>query len=121
MHAQSYANAPGYSFIIIGLVLSLISALVPHFETGYRLMISVFVAGLLPYIVYGIAVPLLRGSLTTSVGLVIAVAHAWLVFNQRIIGHADYSDGLIYYGPMLLALLALPLIVIAIKRTGSGE
>lgn len=121
MHAQSYANAPGYSFIIIGLVLSLISALVPHFETAYRLMISVFVSGLFPYMVYGIAVPLLRGSLTTSVGLVIVVTHAWLVFNQRIIGHADYSDGLVYYGPMLLALLALPLIVIAIKRTGPGE
>ena len=75
MHAQSYANAPGYSFIIIGLVLSLISALVPHFEAGYRLMTSVFVAGLFPYMVYGIAVPLLRGSLTTSVGLVLSLIH----------------------------------------------
>ena len=117
MHTQSYTNAPGYSFIIIGLVLSLISAFVPNFDAGYRLALDVLVAGLLPYMVYGIAVPLMRGSLTTITGLIIVVVHAWLVFNQRIIGHADYSDGLIYYGPMLLALLALPLVVIAIKRT----
>lgn len=118
MRAQSYANTPGYSFIIIGTGLSLISALVPHFDAGYRLASGVLFAGLLPYAVYGIAVPLLRGSLTTITGLVIVVLHTWLVLNQRIIGHADYSDGLIYYGPMLLALLALPLIAIAIRRTG---
>ena len=118
MHAQSYANTPGYAFIMIGLTLSLISAFVPHFEAGYRLALDVFVAGLLPYLVYGIAVPLMRGSLTTSIGLLIVVVHTWLVFNQRIIGHADYSNGMIYYGPMLLALVALPLIVIALKKTG---
>ena len=119
MHAQSYANTPGYLFIIIGLTLSLISALVPHFEAGYRLALSVFVAGMLPYLIYAIAVPLLRGTLTTGVGLVIVIAHAWLVFNERIIGHADYSNGMIYYGPLLMTALAVPLVVIVFKRKGS--
>jgi len=117
MHTQSYANAPGYALISIGLILSLISAFVPHFEAGYRLALGVFVSGLFPYMVYGMAVPLLRGSLTTGTGLVIVVAHTWIVLNQRIIEHADYSNGLIYYGPMLLAVLVLPLIVIAFKKT----
>ena len=118
MPAKSYANAPGYTFILIGLILSLTSAFVPHFEAGYMLALSVLVSGLFPYMVYGMAVPLLRGSLTTATGLIIVVAHAWLVLNQRIIEYKDYSDGLIYYGPMLLAVLALPLIVITLKRTG---
>ncbi len=117
MHARSYANAPGYAIIVIGLALSLISAFVPHYEAGYRLALDVLAAGLLPYLVYGIAVPLIRGSLTTGTGLLIVVVHTWLVFNERIVGHADYSGGLIYYGPMLLALVALPLIVIALKKT----
>ena len=117
MHAQSYANTPGYLFILIGVVLSAISALVPHFEAGYTLMTSVLVTGMLPYLVYGIAVPLLRGVPTTVAGLVIIVAHAWLVFNQRVIGNADYSDGLIYYVPMVMALAVLPLAVIALKKT----
>lgn len=115
MRAQSYANTPGYLFIMVGLILSLISALVPHFEAGYRLTLGVFVAGMFPYMIYGIAVPLLRGTLTTIVGLVIVTAHTWLVFNERIIGNADYSSGMIYFGPMLLALAALPLLVIVFK------
>lgn len=115
MQAQSYANAPGYLFIIIGLMLSLVSALVPHFEAGYRLGFSVFVAGMLPYMVYGIAVPFLRGMLTTMVGAVIVIAHAWLVYSERIVGNADYSNGLIYYGPMIIALLVSPLAVLALK------
>ena len=116
MRARSYANTPGYLFIMAGLILSLISALVPHFEAGYRLTLSVFVAGMFPYMIYGISVPMLRGTLTTIVGLVIVSTHAWLVFNERIIGNADYSSGMIYFGPMLLSLAALPLLVIVFKR-----
>ncbi len=116
MHAQSYANTPGYLFIVIGLTLSLISALVPHFEAGYRLTLSIFVAGMLPYLIYAIAVPLLRGTLTTGVGLVIVIAHAWLVFNERIIGNGDYSNGMIYYGPLLMTAFAVPLVVIVYRE-----
>jgi hypothetical protein len=103
---------------MIGLLLSFIAALVPHFDAGYTLMISVFAAGMLPYVVYAVAVPLLRGTLTTTVGLLIVVTHTWLVFNQRIIGNADYSDGLIYFLPMLIALAVLPLAIIAMKKQG---
>ncbi|MGB5456536.1 MAG: hypothetical protein WBO16_20505 [Gammaproteobacteria bacterium] len=118
MHAQSYSNPPGYLFIMIGLLLSIISALVPHFEAGHTLLISVFAAGMLPYVVYGVAVPLLRGTLTTAVGLMMVVAHTWLVLNQRIIGNADYSDGWIYYVPMLIALAVFPIAIVAIKKQG---
>lgn len=117
MHPQSYSNPTGYWFILIGLLLSLISALVPHFEAGYRLMVSVFIVGMLPYIVYGITVPLSRSTLTTIVGLAIVVAHTSLVFNERILGNADYSNGMIYYVPMLIALVILPLAVIAVKKS----
>ena len=116
MNTQSYANTPGYLFITIGLLLSLASALVPHFEAGYRLMISVFVSGMLPYMVYGIAVPVLRGTLTNISGLAIIIMHAWLVFNERFVGNGDYGDGRIYYGPMLITLFALPLLVFVYKK-----
>lgn len=116
MQTQSYANRTGYLLIIIGLTLSLISALVPHFDAGYTLMLSVFITAMLPYMVYAIAVPLLRGTLTAIAGLAIVIAHTWLVYDQRILGDADYSDGMIYYIPLLLSLLALPLAVMAFKR-----
>ena len=117
MHAQSYTNAPGYMFLIIGLILSFISAFVPFFEAGYRLMTSVFIAGMFPYFVYGIAVPLSRSTMTTIAGLVIIIAHALLVFNERFIGKADYSNGMIYYVPIIIAVTVLPLVLAAIKKS----
>ena len=117
MHDQSYTNLPGYLFIVAGLLLSLLSALVPHFEAGYMLTASVFFAGMFPYMIYAIAVPLLPGTATTVTGLVVLVAHAWLVFNERIIGHGEYSSDLIYYGPFVIALVALPVALIALKKS----
>ena len=119
MHAQSYANTPGYLFLIIGLTLSFISAFVPFFEAGYKLMTSVLIAGMLPYFVYAIAVPLSRSTMTTMLGLVIVITHALLVFNERFIGNADYSDNIIYYGPIIIAVTVLPLVIIAIKNIKS--
>jgi hypothetical protein len=81
-------------------------------------MLSVFVAGMLPYIVYGIIVPLSRGALTTIIGLIIVTVHLWLVITQRIAGNADYSNGLVYYVPIILAITILPLVVIAVKKSG---
>ena len=116
MHTDSCGNTSGYLFIVIGIVLSVVSALVPHFEAGYRLMLSVLSAGILPYLVYSVAVPLLRSHLTTAVGVVIVLVHAWLVFSERLIGGADYSSGRIYYVPLILAVLTLPLALTAIKK-----
>lgn len=118
MHTQSYSNRPGYLFIFVGLLLSVVSALVPHFEAGYHLMLSIFVAGILPYLVYGIMIPLSRGAVTSITGLVIVTVHAWLVITQRIVGNADYSNGLIYYVPIILALAIAPLVVIMVKKSG---
>ena len=118
MHTQSYSNRPGYLFIFVGLLLSVVSALVPHFEAGYHLMLSIFVAGMLPYLVYGIIVPLSRSTLTTIIGIVVVTVHAWLVVTQRIMGNADYSNGLIYYVPIILAVAIAPLVIIAVKNSG---
>jgi len=117
VHTQSYANTPGYLFLTIGLILSLISAFVPFFETGYKLMTSVLIAGMLPYIVYGMAVPLARSTMITIVGLLIVITHALIVFNERFIGNADYSDNIIYYGPIIIAVTVLPFVMVAIKRS----
>ena len=115
MYGQSYSYEPGYFFILIGLLLSLISALVPHFDAGYTLMLSVFAAGILPYLVYSVAVTLRRGTLVTVTGFIIVVIHTWLVITERITGHADYSSGMIFYVPMVMALVMLPLAITTIR------
>ena len=117
MHQQTHANKMGYLVIIIGVLLSFVSALVPHFDAGYRVLFLVFVTGMLPYTIYGIAVPLIRGPLVSAVGVLIVIAHTLLVFNQRFAGNIDYSDGLIYIGPIGIAVAAVPLAVLAMRRT----
>ena len=117
MHAQTYTNTAGYVVILAGLLLSLVSALVPHFEAGYHLSFSVFVAGITPYLVYGVAVPLYRGIWMTLAGLLILLIHAWLVYDERIIGAGVYNDATIYYVPVIMAIAALPLVITAFKNS----
>lgn len=118
MHTKTNSKLPGYLIILFGLLLSVVSALVPHFQAGYHLMFSVLVAGMLPYIVYGIIVPQSRGALTTMTGLVIVTVHLWLVITQRIIGGAEYSNGLIYIVPIILTVAILPLVLVVAKQSG---
>ena len=115
MHTNKFSNAPGYLIILIGLMLSVVSAVIPHFNVGYKFTGSLLVVGMLPYMVYGIAVPLLHNMLTTAVGIIVVIAHLWLVIYLRI--NADYSNDLIYYAPIAASLLLMPLAYIALKRS----
>ena len=117
MHSQSYANTPGYLFICCGLILSGISSFIPHFEAGYKLDAGILFTGMLPYLVYGIAVPLFRSTLTTINGAILVAVHTWLVFNQRFTENADYSDDMIYYIPLIMTIVVIPLVIIALKKS----
>ena len=73
-----------------------------------------------PYLVYSVAVPLYRGAWTTIAGLLIVLIHALLVYNERIIGAAEYSDATIYYVPLIMAIAALPLVLLAFNKNRSA-
>lgn len=98
-----------YILIAIGCVLAAITAVVPNYDAGYKLMFSVFMAGIAPYYVYGCLTGLLHGWALLIPGLVVVAVHVWLTVTQRFLGYDDgYANGMIYYGPVLLALAALP-------------
>lgn len=105
-----------YAVIVVGLCLAFLAAVVPHFTAGYRVLGGVLLAGLLPYLAYGLVVPLLRTPLTTVAGIVVVGLHAALVVAERFVDGADYSDGSIYYGPLVLALALLPLLVLGLRQ-----
>jgi hypothetical protein len=102
--------------VAAGLVLALLSALVPFFDAGYVLQYRVLLIGMLPYLVYGVAAPLLPRGLAMLSGVLLLAAHAWLVVGERFIDGADYSDGLILYVPLLLTLVLSPLLLLALRR-----
>ena len=118
MKAQSAGSAAGYVLIIIGIMLSLVSALLPHFHTGYRLDIGVFVAGIAPWLVYALIVPLRHNAFTVICGLVLLGAHAWLVTSERFSGEMPYVDNLIYQAPLAMAVLLIPLLIYTLSTTG---
>lgn len=116
METHSNLRSSAWWIVVAGLLLSFVSALVPFYSAGYELLYWVMLAGLLPYLVYGIAAPLLRGSVVLVSGLVLLGIHAWLVISERFVGGADYSDHMIYYVPVLMALALLPLPVMAVRQ-----
>ena len=117
MQAQSFANPAGWGIVLYGLGLACLAAMTPFFHAGYYLHTGVFIAGISPYLVYAIAVPLLPGAITTSAGLILISAHTGLVAAERFIDKADYSDGMIYAMPLLLAVLMVPLAIYAVIKT----
>jgi hypothetical protein len=97
-----------YVLIAIGCVLAAITAVVPNYDAGHKLMFSVFLAGIVPYYVYGCLTERLRGWALLIPGLVVVAVHAWLTVSQRFLGYDGYADGMIYYGPVLLTFGGLP-------------
>lgn len=107
--------------ILFGCTLSLISAFVPFFNSGYLLMVSVLLAGITPYMVYAIAMPFLADRLLLISGLLLNAVHFWLVLSYRFTLSVDYSDNWIYYGPLLFAVAMLPLAIYALRVPYKGQ
>ncbi len=120
MDMQSFLRPLTYLLLAAGGLLAFLSALVPYFDAGYHLMVSVLLTGLLPYLVFGLALPYLRGWTLALPALLMVAVHAWLVLWQRFLAYQEYRDGMIYYVPLGLALAAAALLAWALRRSPCG-
>jgi len=114
MESQHYANRPGWIIVIYGVFLSTIASFTSFYDAGYLFQANILLAGLLPYLVYVIAVALLPGTGTTTSGAVLAVTHTALVAAVHLI-EGIYT--LLYTLPMVMAVLLMPLAIIALIKT----
>lgn len=115
--ATTWSGAvPGYAIVTGGVVLAFAAAVVPHYGAGYQLDSGVLIAGLLPYLVYAVAVALSRAPLTLAGGLAALAIHAWVVVRERFTDRADYGDGMIYYVPLAVAAALLPFVIAACRK-----
>jgi hypothetical protein len=121
METQTPSRTLPYVVVALGAVLAFAAAVVPHYTAGYRLLFGVLLAGLAPYFVYALAVPLLRGGLLAVTGLVLLALHAALVIRERFLQGADYSDGLIHIAPLVLAAALLPVLWRALREPWGAE
>ncbi len=115
MTTSHYSRTAGYCIILAGLLLAGLSAVVPFYLAGYHVMFSVFLFGITPYLVYAVAVELLKKNVTIIYGLLLLAAHVWLVVSERLTGAADYSDGVIYYAPLVFSAALIPLLIMALR------
>ena len=107
----------GYLVIATGVALAFVSSVVPFYNSGYRLLGGVLLAGLLPFLVYGLVVVMLGTAWSMAAGLILLLVNLWLVITQRFMGGADYSDGVIYYVPIAMAVAQIPLVFFALRAS----
>ena len=118
MESQHFANRAGWSIFLYGMFLSFISAFTPFFEAGYLFKANILLTGVLPYLIYAIAVPLLPGSQTTAAGLLLAAVHTSLVVAVRLFG---ITESLMITLPVIMTLPLLPLVIIALAKTDAHK
>lgn len=106
----------GYWVIVVGLIMAFATAVVPFYNTSYQLLAGVLAAGVLPYLIYAIAVVLLQRTITLAAGVILFATHFGLMMQERVINNADYSNGMIYYVPIAVSLLLIPLAVAALRK-----
>ncbi|MGD2073989.1 MAG: hypothetical protein PVI91_01275 [Gammaproteobacteria bacterium] len=120
MDIQTVPRGLTYLLLAAGCLLAFVSALVPFFDDGHRLLVGVLLAGLLPYLIFGLVLPYLHGWALALPALVMVGIHAWVVVTQRFAAYQDYSDGTIYYVPFALAIAAAVLVAWALRRSPCG-
>ena len=114
MESQHYANRTGWMIFMYGLGLSFIAAFTPFYDAGFLFKGNVFLAGIFPYLIYAIAVPLLPGTNTTAAGILLAAIHTGLVIGVRFFG---ITENLIFILPIIMAVPMVPLVIIALIKT----
>ena len=99
-----------YLVITLGVMLSFAAAVVPHYDTGYILLLGVASAGLLPYVVYGFFSDLVRGWQLLITGALIFGVDLGVKIPERFLHYDGYASGVIYYAPFISTLAAIVLL-----------
>lgn len=105
----------GFLIIGVGIVLSFIAAVVPHFSGAYQLQAGVLVAQLTPYTIYAPAAIKLDDRAVEVSGVLLVLVHSGLVAVERFAQEGQYVGSAIYVVPLLAALLLLPLLIRAAR------
>ena len=105
----------GFLIIGVGIVLSFMAAVVPHFSGAYQLQISVLLAQLTPYAIYAPAAFKLDDRAVEVSGVLLVLVHSGLVATERFAQEGQYADSAIHVVPLLAATFLLPLLVRAAR------
>jgi len=105
-----------FGIIVVGCAMAFLASFNPQLAMGYHLDVGILLAGLLPYLVYSVAVVLLDGALITLLGIVLIVIHAWVIVNVRFVDAGGYSSDLLVNVPLILSVVMLPAAIVACRK-----
>ena len=97
-----------YGIVVLGFILSFITAVVPHYETGHKLLFGALAAGCIPYIVYVAAKEILHGWDLLLPGVLILLVDLLVKVPARFPVYTEYSTSMVYLTPLLLIGVVLP-------------
>lgn len=102
--------------IALGVILAFAAAVVPHYDAGYTLLLSVLLTGLLPYLVYGLFTDIVRGWTLLIVGALLFGVDIGVKIPERFLHYNGYTDNTIYYTPLVSTLIMIVILAIGARR-----
>ena len=98
-----------YAIIGLGCLMSFATAVVPHFSAGHKLLVSVLILGITPYVVYGALTEILTGWSLVAPGVLILAVDAATRLPERWFAVEDFPSTAVYLAPIWLIFLILPI------------
>jgi Zn-dependent protease with chaperone function len=98
-----------YVIILLGVATAAVAALVPQHAIGFRLEVAVLLALLTPFVLYGALTESLRGLVLLLPGLILLGVNLALLVYERFLSFDGYASGLVYWLPLTVAVVVLPL------------
>jgi hypothetical protein len=100
-----------YAVIILGVTFNFAIAVVPNDQVGYELNMITLAFGLMPYVVYGSFLDVVRGWLLALAGAAILAVDLLVKIPERYLDYRAFHDHLVLYAPLLSTLILLPILL----------
>ena len=100
-----------YAVIVLGVLIDFAVAVVPNDQVGYRLNVAVMLVGVLPYVVYGSFVDVVRGWSLALAGVALLAVDLLLRVPERYLHFHVFDDHLALYAPLLSTFVILPVLL----------
>lgn len=102
--------------VLLGCAISFVSAVSSQAAVGYFLNFGVVLMGIVPYLIYAMAVYIRRGAgfVSLLIGPLLIAAQLWMVYTYHFVNQD--SGTLLYFGPPVLGVVILPLLIVAMRN-----
>ncbi len=111
MKAQFSVKTLVYIIIALGCALAFASAVVPHYEAGHKLLASVIIASLIPYMIYGALMEVIRDTVLSIVGILMFAIDLLVKLPLRFYSSEMTDGATLMYASFALAIIPVGALV----------